>query len=90
MLNVTKNPMTLDYAVQLMKANGCVVVCSEERRTIVTDPNGNEFLLTDDPQCYARFGASFAVSALMFQLLPGRACTTVWLLLRTNALYSEA
>ena len=59
MLNVTKNPMTLDYAVQLMKANGCVVVCSEERRTIVTDPNGNEFLLTDDPQCYARFGASF-------------------------------
>jgi len=44
--------MNLDQAVNLLQANGCTVTEVRHRDMLVTDPNGNEFRLTDNPNCY--------------------------------------
>jgi hypothetical protein len=49
---VTMEPMTLDQAVHLLRAIGCTVEPSDDRKAIAIDPDGNYFHLIDDPASY--------------------------------------
>jgi hypothetical protein len=50
---ITKESMTLDEAVHLLKAKGCTVVKSEGRAVLIHDANDHHLWLTDDPETYS-------------------------------------